>query len=230
MSRGEMIFVTGGSGGIGAAVCRDARARGFVPIVAYRENHDAAQAIANETDGHAVRLDLADNESIDAAVAWTLTRDMPLTACVLGASPPPSIVPFGKILDDDMTLQWRINVAGHHRLLAGIIKACFRSRRAGTIVAVLSAAMGLDEGKAAPNMGAYVIAKYGLLGVLAAARGDYPWLRTAFVCPGYTETDMLKVFEERFLNLQRQQRQTGRFDDPRDVARGIVNLIETSAQ
>ncbi len=48
-------------------------------------------------------------------------------------------------------------------------------------------------------MGAYVIAKHGMAGVLAMLAADYPWLRVRAVKPGYTETRMLDAFDERFL-------------------------------
>ena len=42
-----------------------------------------------------------------------------------------------------------------------------------------------------------------MLAILAA---DYPWLGVATVSPGFTETDMLRSFDERFLELMRQRR------------------------
>ena len=74
-------------------------------------------------------------------------------------------------------------------------------------------------GTAASNMGAYVVAKYGLAGVLAAVAADYSWLRVRSVSPGYTETPMLSVFDDRFLALQRERQP---FQTPDEVAQQIV--------
>jgi len=88
---------------------------------------------------------------------------------------------------------------------------------------VLTQAMGGGatgiEG-ASSGMGAYVIAKHGLAGVLAMAAADYPWLRVRAVRPGYTETRMLEAFDERFLDLQREK---APFSTPEAVAAMILH-------
>ena len=72
---------------------------------------------------------------------------------------------------------------------------------------------------AASGMGAYVIAKHGMAGVLAMLAADYPWLRVRVVRPGYTETRMLEAFDERFLAMQREK---APFQTPEQVASLIV--------
>ena len=115
--------------------------------------------------------------------------------------------------------QWQVNVMGPQLLLAGLVPHCFRKTKSGSVVGVLTRAMGTGIGTAASNMGAYVIAKSGLAGVLAALAADYSWLRVRSVNPGYTETPMLSVFDERFLALQRERQP---FQTPGDVAQQIV--------
>jgi NAD(P)-dependent dehydrogenase (short-subunit alcohol dehydrogenase family) len=208
----EAVLVTGGSGGIGAATCRALAEAGYTPVVGYASGRDRAEAVG----AFVLHCDMAEDGSIDAAVA-RLASETTLAGVVLAASPPPALLPFTK-LTDEAALQWRVNVAGPRRLLAGLVKFCFRPRRAGFAVAVLSRAMGV-EGDASPGMADYVIAKHGLLGVVKAAAAEYPWLRTGFVAPGFTETAMLKAFDERYLE---QARAAGRFSTADEVAAEIV--------
>ena len=53
-------------------------------------------------------------------------------------------------------------------------------------------------------MGAYVIAKHGLAGLLAVIAAEYSWLRVRSIRPGYTRTPMLDAFDARFIELQEQ--------------------------
>ena len=46
MSQRPLVLVTGGSRGIGAAVCRKAAAQGYDLIVNYRSDQSAAEAVA----------------------------------------------------------------------------------------------------------------------------------------------------------------------------------------
>lgn len=214
----QCFLVSGGSGGIGAAVCEQLAARGFTPIVGYHHNADAAEAVAQRCGGRSLALDLSDEASIQAAVAQL--EALPLLAgVVLAGSPPLSLVPFGKITPEEMQLQWQVNVLGPQRLLAELVRRCFRKHKAGAVVGVLTRAMGDDTTGAASGMGAYVIAKHGMAGVLAMLAADYPWLRVRAVKPGYTETRMLDAFDERFLATQREK---APFQTPEQVASLIV--------
>ena len=215
------FLVSGGSGGIGAAVCDQLAARGYVPVVGYHRNAAAADTVATRTGGLALALDLSDEASILAA-AERLEALPRLSGVVLAGSPPLALTPFGKIAADDMLAQWQVNVLGPQRLLAELVRRCFRKHKQGAVVGVLTQAMGAgDTGieGAASGMGAYVIAKHGLAGVLAMAAADYPWLRVRAIKPGYTETRMLEAFDERFLAMQRER---APFSTPEAVAASIT--------
>ena len=60
MTARRRALVTGGSGGIGAAICRTLAARGFEVIVHANRNLDAAATLAAELKGEAVAFDVTD--------------------------------------------------------------------------------------------------------------------------------------------------------------------------
>jgi 3-oxoacyl-[acyl-carrier protein] reductase len=224
LARGAHVLVSGGAGGIGAATCDALAAAGFTPVVGFRSQAGIATAVATRNQGVCVQLDLSSAASIDAAVA-ELELLPRLAGAVLAASPPPTLCGFGQISEAQLEEQLRVNVLGHQRLLAALVRRCFRKHKAGTVVGVLSAALADDTGKAGAGMGAYVIAKHGMAGVLALAAAEYPWLRVRSVKPGFTETDMLRAFDPRFLELQRQK---APFDSPHHVARLITRELVTA--
>jgi 3-oxoacyl-[acyl-carrier protein] reductase len=219
---GDHVLVSGGSGGIGAAVCELLAARDIVPVVGYCSARTAAEEIAGRLQGFALPLDLTSDASIDAAISMLTAPDIRLIGVVLAGSPPPALAVFGKITQDDMMSQLAVNVVGPQRLLAGLVRHCFRKTRRGAVVGVLSKAMGENGQNATPGMGAYVIGKYGLAGVLAVLAASYPWLRVGCVRPGFTETAMLKSFDERFIAMMREK---APFHTPQDVAASIVGQI-----
>jgi NAD(P)-dependent dehydrogenase (short-subunit alcohol dehydrogenase family) len=211
------FLVSGGSGGIGGAVCDALAERGFTPLVGYHRQADAAEQVAARTGGKALPLDLSDERSIASAAAQLELE--PLAGVVLAGSPAPSLVPFGQISAADMALQWHVNVLGPQQLLAELVRRCFRRQKSGSVVGVLSRAMGDDRSPAASGMGAYVIAKHGMAGVLALLAADHRWLRVRAVKPGYTETAMLSAFDQRFLDLQREK---AAFQTPAAVASLVI--------
>lgn len=215
----SLFLVSGGSGGIGSAVCEQLAELGYRPVVAYHRNESAARAVAKRCDGGVLQLDLSSGASILAAVDAVEATGCRLAGVVLAGSPPPVLGPFGRITQKDLEEHWQVNVLGPQQLLAELVRRCFRKNMQGSVIGVLSKAMGGDGHPAASSMGAYVIGKYGLAGVLAVLEADYPWLHVRAVKPGYTETGMLKVFDERFLELQRDREP---FQTPEFVAAEIV--------
>jgi NAD(P)-dependent dehydrogenase (short-subunit alcohol dehydrogenase family) len=216
------VLVVGGSGGIGAATCRALAHKGLRPIVGFSANGALASAVAADCGGRALFLDLTNDGTIASAIASLAAAQDPLLGVVLAASPPLEIGPFGQISVRAMRQQWQVNVEGPRLLLAGLVKSCLRKHKAGTVLGVLTKAMGADDSSAATGMGAYVIAKFGLKGLMAVLAAEYPWLTVRTISPGYTETTMLNAFDERFLD---QLRKTHVFSTPDTVGREIAELM-----
>jgi 3-oxoacyl-[acyl-carrier protein] reductase len=225
MTPPSYVLVSGGAGGIGSALCRLLPASGFTPIVGYRSNKEEAEMLALECGGFAAKLDLASDESIAqslAQISEALGEEGRICGVVLAASPPPDLLPFGKLTPEMLLHQFRINVVGPQLLLAGLIKTYFRKNKSGVVVGILSEAMGSENHPPIVGMGAYVIAKTALRGMLSVCAAEYPWLHVRTVSPGFTKTRMLDVFDERYLE---QMRAKTPFASAEDVARLVLKEI-----
>lgn len=222
MSGVRMFLLSGGSGGIGAAVAAQLAERGYRPVIGYGRNSEAAGEIVRKTGGMALPLDLTSPASIEAAVSQLAALEDELAGVLLAGSPPPGLHPYGKMPAEEMALQWQVNVVGPQLLTAGLVRNCFRRLKRGTVIGVLTKAMGENGQGASSGMAAYVIAKYGLSGVLAALAAEFPWLKVRSISPGYTETAMLSAFDPRFLDLQREK---APFQSAEEVASAILREI-----
>lgn len=219
------VLVSGGTGGIGSAICRTLHHRGYGVVLTFHRRADLAARLAAELSGVAVTLDLENPAGVEDAMADLARDGVDVSAVVLAASPPPEIAAFGRITDAEMERQWRVNVRGSHRLLAAVLKTWMRRKQRGTAIAVLTSAMGETGHPAAGGMAGYVEAKFGLKGVLTAAQAEFGWLRVGFIAPGFVETPMLKAFDDRWLAAMREQRPEGRFLAPEEVATQVADMI-----
>jgi len=141
---------------------------------------------------------------------------------VLAAAPPPVLARFGQIENADLEYAWRVSVLGSQTIVASLVKHCFRKQKAGSVVAILSAAMGDGERLPMKGMGAYTIAKFGLLGTIRLLEAEFPWLAVETISPGFIETSMLEIFDSRFMDPLRQQ---GMVSNPEDIAVEIVDKL-----
>ena len=87
---GDVVVVTGGSRGIGAATARLAASRGYDVCVGYRHRADAAKAVAADCRAHGVRaiavaVDVADEKQIEQLFSTVDSELGPLQALVNNA-------------------------------------------------------------------------------------------------------------------------------------------------
>jgi 3-oxoacyl-[acyl-carrier protein] reductase len=76
-------------------------------------------------------------------------------------------------------------------------------------------------------MTSYIVAKAALRALLECAGAEFgrAGLRVSMLSPGFTETPMLKDFNDLLLEMARSQSQNGRFLDPDEVAAVVVGAL-----
>lgn len=225
MNSKEFALVTGGSGGIGSALCRALPSIGLTPLIGFNSNASIAKSLAKECGGLAVKMDMFDDDSILAAVENISTyigNDSSLKGIVLAASPAPDLVPFRNLNSDLLMKQFRVNVVGSQLLMSVLIKNFLKKNKSGFIIGILSEAMGNENQPPTSGMGAYIIAKSAMKEMLRVCSTEYSWLKVKTISPGFTETKMLDVFDPRYLELAQSEKQ---FSTPQEIAELIIKEI-----
>jgi NAD(P)-dependent dehydrogenase (short-subunit alcohol dehydrogenase family) len=223
--------ITGGGTGIGAAVAAALAAEGARITVMGRRLKPLDAAAAALPEARGVRCDVTAGNKVDAAFERARAAFGAVDILVNNAGAAAS-APFHK-LDGQ---QWRrimdVNLDGVFNCTRAVFDE-MRSRGWGRIVNVASTAAL----KGYAYVSAYCAAKHGVLGLtralaLEAARSG---ITINAVCPGYTDTDMLReVFnniaqktgrslEEARTELTRSNPQ-GRLIQPAEVADAVVWL------
>lgn len=223
----HFMLVTGGSGGIGTSLCRLLPTIGITPIIGFKTNSKQAHALANDLNSFVVQIDMAENNSIENAIQIIVKNVQPpdsFVGVVLGASPPPEIEPFAHVTSDHLSHQFRVNVIGPQFLLKGLIKNFFQKKKNGTIIGILTKAIGSNGDPPATGMGAYVVAKSALKSLLSICSAEYTWLKVRAVSPGFTKTPMLDVFDSRYLEIIQDK---NKILTPEEVAELIIKMIRS---
>lgn len=182
-------FVTGGGRGIGAAIARRLVADGLRVTVAGRRL-DVVQALAAEDPEHlhAVAVDVADATQVGAALAAAAARFGPVQVLVNNAGQAES-TPFLKM---DAALWQRmleVNLTGTMLCTQAALPAMLAAGW-GRVVNVASTAGQVGY----PYVAAYCAAKHGVVGLTRALALEFAPRGVTFnaVCPGYTDTDIVR--------------------------------------
>jgi len=218
------LLISGGTGGIGRALARQAAAAGWRVLIGHGRGAEAAHALAADLPGaEAIALPLHDPAGLDTALARLADARWQIRAAALCASPPPPVKNLLKTGAADFTQQMAVSVQGHHRLLQGLWRHCFRPAGGGTVVGVLTAGLGPPP---TPHMTAYLTAKAAFAQLLACWEAEYgpAGLVVRTVSPGFTDTPMLTAFPAPL--LQRLRDQPGAIATADSVAAGILARLD----
>lgn len=141
-AQAPVALVTGGTGGIGRAICSQLANEGHRVVFTYRSNPEDAEALAAECStlhpARAVRVDLSDPEATRAAVAEVAEREGRLDVVVYASGPHVPMRHLSRVTPQDMTRQLNDDTAVFFSLVHAALPFLRTSR--GNVVAVTSAA------------------------------------------------------------------------------------------
>ena len=188
------IVITGGAGGIGAAMARIFAKKG-AKIVVSDLNLSSAEAIAKEIDGIAIACDVSNEEQVRKLInlAEAHFGDIDLFCSNAGlALGEPSHAASAS--NDDWMLNWQVHVMAHVYASRALLPKMIE-RGEGYLLNVASAAGLLCQiGDAAYS--ATKNAAVSLAQSIAITHAD-DGIKVSVVCPQYVKTDLLGLSEEQ---------------------------------
>lgn len=231
MGDGErrVAFVTGGAGGIGAAVCRALAADGRAVAVADL-SQEASEKVAAEIDGIGVALDVTDPDSVAAAVA-EVTERLGAPGIVVNVAGWDELKPFLETDEEFTRKVIDINYVGPIRVLRATLPA-MQEARWGRVVNVAS-----DAARVGSSMeSVYSGAKAGLIGFTKTIAREFAkrGVTANSVCPGPTDTPLLRSITEgeqvgNVIASMTKAVPMRRLGTPEDVAPAIAFLASDAA-
>jgi 3-oxoacyl-[acyl-carrier protein] reductase len=227
---GRVALVTGGSRGIGAAVCEELAAGGAEVVVNYASSADAAERVCvavRESGGtaHAVAGDVSTPEGASGLVAQVESEVGPIAILVCNAGITRDNL-IMKLSDDDWRSVIDTNLGGAFFTCRAVARPMLK-RRAGAIV-TMSSVVGVRGNAGQTN---YAASKAGLIGLtksLAKELGSRG-IRVNAVAPGYIATALTAALPEPAREAILAQTPLGRLGDPTDVARAVRFLVSDAA-
>ena len=232
---GKTVVVTGGGGGIGGATCRRF-AREGAKVAIYDLNPEAAEKVAaqiREQGGQAMalRCDITDRASVDAAVEATLQKLGPIDVLVNNAGWD-VFKPFTRTEPAQWDKLIAINLTGalhmHHAVLPGMV-----ARKAGRVVNIASDAARVGSSGEA----VYAACKGGLVAFSKTLAREHARhnITVNVVCPGPTDTALFADYKEGAGNPEKLMEAftrsipLGRIGQPDDLPGAILFFASDDA-
>lgn len=223
MSR--VALVTGGSRGIGAAISKELKEKGYTVAATYAGNDEAAAAFTAETGIKAYKWNVADYDSSKEGIAKVEADLGPVEVIVANAGITRD-APFHKMTPDQWNEVIGTNLTGVFNTIHPIWPG-MRERKFGRIV-VISSINGQKGQFAQVN---YAATKAGDLGIVKslAQEGARANITANAICPGYIGTDMVMAVPEKVRESIIAQIPAGRLGEPEEIARAVAFLVSDDA-
>ena len=222
---GRVAIVTGGTRGIGKAICMALKAAGHTVAATYHGNDEAAQAFTKATGVHSFKWDVANFEACQEGVAKVAADVGPIDILVNNAGITRDATLMRMSHDD-----WQAVIDTNLGSCFNMSKAVFpgmRERQFGRIVNISS----INGQKGQMGQVNYSAAKAGMIGFskALAQEGARFGITVNALAPGYTETDMVAAVPQKILDSIVAQIPVGRLGSVDDIARGVVFLCAEDA-
>ncbi len=217
---GHVAVVTGGTRGIGRAICEALKDDGFTVVASYAGNEEKARAFTDETGIPAYRFDVSDHEATLTACDKIAEEVGPIDIVVNNAG----ITRDGTLLKmsyEEWDEVMRTNLGGCFNMA----KACFpgmKDRKWGRIINI-----GSINGQAGQyGQVNYAAAKSGIHGFTKALahEGARYGITVNAIAPGYIDTEMVAAVPEAVLEKIVAKIPVGRLGQASEIARGVAFL------
>ena len=222
----RVAVVTGGTRGIGEAVCKALQAAGYKVAANYGGNDEAAQAFKAATGIPVYKWDVSSYEACAAGIKQVEADLGPVEILVNNAGIARDSM-FHRMKPEQWSAVINTNLNSLFNMCRPVIEG-MRARKFGRIITISS----INGQKGQMGQTNYSASKAGEIGFTKALAQESAksGITVNAICPGYIATEMVKAVPQEVMDKSiLPQIPIGRLGEPEEVARCVLFLASDDA-
>ena len=219
------VIVTGGSRGIGRAICIKLAKEGYNVIFNYSKNNTEAEKTIKECEKYNVvvkgyKADIIDSDECQELVRKAIDEFGSIDVLVNNAGITRDSL-IMRMKDEDFNDVLRVNLSGTFYMIKAVSKYMIKNR-SGSIIN-MSSIVGLTGNAGQIN---YSASKAGIVGLTKSAAKELASkkIRVNAIAPGMIDTDMTRVLSEDIRNKIIDSIPLKEIGKPEDIANAVAFL------
>lgn len=213
----KVVLVTGGSRGIGKAICEKFAEEGYFVAVNYEKSEEKAKSLAKKIGGKAFCADVSDYGAV-CKMFDEIEKEMGEVSVLINNAGISTYGLFQDCTDEEWERIFGVNVKGvfncSKRALGNMIK-----NQSGSIVNI-SSIWGITGGSCECHYSATKAAVIGYTKAMAKELGP-SGIRVNCIAPGTVETEMNSRFSKDDLEAVAEESVLGYIGKPREIAEAV---------
>ncbi|MGN0629009.1 MAG: elongation factor P 5-aminopentanone reductase [Oscillospiraceae bacterium] len=221
----KVVLVTGGSRGIGSAICRKFAAEGYTVAINYEKSEEKAKALAGELGGRAYRADVSDYKQVTEMVD-KIEAELGGVDVLINNAAVSVVGLFQDMTGDEWDRIFGVNVKGVFHCTKRVLGHMLHEQ-SGSIVNI-SSMWGVTGGSCESHYSAAKAAVIGYTKALAKELGP-SGIRVNCVAPGTVDTEMNSHLSAEDMEELRAEMPVGHIGTPEEIAEAVFFLASEKA-
>lgn len=212
----KSVVITGGTGGIGAAICKAFAQNGYKVYFCYSKNDEAAEKLSEKTGAVGFKCDVADYAQVQALFEKTGGVDVVINNAGIAQQKM-----FCDITEQDWDRMFAVNTKSVFNMCSAYTPHMVR-RKSGCVINI-SSMWGVSGASCEVHYSASKAAVIGFTQALARELG-LSGVRVNCIAPGVIETPMNGHLSEEDMQALCEETPLGRIGKPEEVASAALWL------
>jgi 3-oxoacyl-[acyl-carrier protein] reductase len=218
----KIILITGSSRGIGAAVARLAKEKGYDVLLHGKTTTPALKALAKELESKFVTFDVSKEREISKALLKIETIDILINSAGINISKP-----FLNLTDEDWRAIYDINVFGLVNVTRHVVPIMMKTEHICKIINIAS----IKGIYSSVGRLAYASSKAAVINITTGLAKEFaPMIIVNAVAPGFTNTEMTEKTWSKRVKNQVDNVLLQRMASPNEIAEVVLFLSSDTSE